>query len=261
MRTFHYILRLGTGGNRDLARASVTYDQTDPARQARGIAADPAGNLFTSFPEGVVQADHDTLFRFAAGFPAGGTGAAQSWHGPLTPTEGLLDPSQRLLLTLKDGNGLPARIEMLSTAERGTLLQVLKRRLLEEPHDVAIDGDGNLDVTSTEVQYLSNVPYTLARVTRYGELFAAAAPVLDFDDDGLSDADEQQVYGTDPRRADTDGDGLNDGVEVGIVGLDADPATTADPLNPDSDGDGLRDGNNGLNPCEDWEGSPVAVRF
>ncbi len=41
----------------------------------------------------------------------------------------------------------------------------------------------------------------------------APAPV-DTDGDGLTDADEQSVYGTNPLLADTDGDGISDGVEV-----------------------------------------------
>ena len=46
---------------------------------------------------------------------------------------------------------------------------------------------------------------------------------------------------TDPTNPDTDGDGLNDGLESGVNG-DADPTTTTDPLNPDTDGDGIPDG-------------------
>ncbi|MGI6749713.1 MAG: hypothetical protein ACOX6A_04250 [Atribacter sp.] len=45
--------------------------------------------------------------------------------------------------------------------------------------------------------------------------------------------DEVLLYHTDPHDRDTDGDGLDDGVEL---------ATGLDPLNPDSDGDGLPDG-------------------
>ena len=56
----------------------------------------------------------------------------------------------------------------------------------------------------------------------------------DTDGDGLSDADEINIHGTDPNNPDTDGDGLNDGDEVNIHGTD--------PLNPDTDGDGLTDG-------------------
>ena len=54
----------------------------------------------------------------------------------------------------------------------------------------------------------------------------------DSDGDGIDDATELWVIGTDPMNADTDGDGLID-FEV-VFGLD--------PLNPDTDGDGLSDG-------------------
>ena len=56
----------------------------------------------------------------------------------------------------------------------------------------------------------------------------------DSDGDGLTDADETDVYGTDPANPDTDGDGLTDGDEVLVDGTD--------PLNPDTDGGGIGDG-------------------
>ncbi len=56
----------------------------------------------------------------------------------------------------------------------------------------------------------------------------------DSDDDGLSDGDEVNVHGTDPLEPDSDNDGLSDGDEVNVYGTD--------PLEPDSDGDGLSDG-------------------
>ncbi|MCC7070416.1 MAG: hypothetical protein IT383_03780, partial [Deltaproteobacteria bacterium] len=55
----------------------------------------------------------------------------------------------------------------------------------------------------------------------------------DTDDDGLLDGEEVQQTATDPLRADGDCDGLNDGDEV-LAGTD--------PHDPDSDGDGLSDG-------------------
>ena len=82
--------------------------------------------------------------------------------------------------------------------------------------------------------------------------------ILDSDSDGLSDADELNIYGTDPNNPDTDGGGIYDGVEV---------AAGTDPLDPaddvqfiDSDGDGLSDaeeaaiGTDPNNPDTDGEG-------
>jgi uncharacterized protein (DUF362 family) len=56
----------------------------------------------------------------------------------------------------------------------------------------------------------------------------------DADGDGLSDDDEDNVYGTDPDDADTDDDGLTDGPEVNTH--------ATDPTDYDSDDDGLSDG-------------------
>ena len=56
---------------------------------------------------------------------------------------------------------------------------------------------------------------------------------LDTDGDTLADEREVVEHGTDPNNPDTDGDLLNDGLEV---------RTDTDPRNPDTDGDGLTDG-------------------
>ena len=55
----------------------------------------------------------------------------------------------------------------------------------------------------------------------------------DSDQDGVSDDDEVLVTGTDPNNADSDGDGLVDGVEI---------ANRMNPLDPDMDKDGISDG-------------------
>ena len=59
----------------------------------------------------------------------------------------------------------------------------------------------------------------------------------DSDTDGLSDWDEVNIYGTDPYNPDTDGDGMEDGMEI---------AKGSDPLDPDSDDGGQCDGSLGV---------------
>ncbi len=83
--------------------------------------------------------------------------------------------------------------------------------------------------------------------------------ILDFDEDinrnGIVDAGE-----TDPNKIDTDGDGIQDGTELGytmddirpdtdtsIFKPDSDPSTTTDPLAVDSDNDGIPDGQEDAN--------------
>ncbi len=70
----------------------------------------------------------------------------------------------------------------------------------------------------------------------------AAIIGLDSDQDGLTDS-EEALYGTDPNKVDTDGDGLADRDEVRVF--------KTDPLNPDTDLDGFNDGieiQNGYDP-------------
>lgn len=58
--------------------------------------------------------------------------------------------------------------------------------------------------------------------------------IADTDGDGLSDGDEVMTYRTDPLKADSDGDGLSDAGEIN--------KHKTDPNRADSDGDGLNDG-------------------
>jgi hypothetical protein len=66
---------------------------------------------------------------------------------------------------------------------------------------------------------------------------------VDTDGDGISDADEIGVVGTDPNNADTDFDGVFDGAELGAETdpLVADAAATSQGVDGDSDGDRLLD--------------------
>lgn len=81
--------------------------------------------------------------------------------------------------------------------------------------------------------------------------------VIDSDGDGLTDADEANIYGTNPYEADTDFDFITDDVEINLYGTnpnysdsDADGLSDNDefvhgsaPLVADTDGDRLLDGN------------------
>ncbi len=90
-----------------------------------------------------------------------------------------------------------------------------------------------------------------SEVDGYWEIFLWEA---DSDNDGLTDWDEVNVYGTDPLDPDSDDDGLTNGDEVNIYGTD--------PLDPDTDDDGLNDGlevehgTDPLDPDADDDGIP-----
>ena len=72
----------------------------------------------------------------------------------------------------------------------------------------------------------------------------------DADNDGLSNADELVLYGTDYNNADSDNDGLNDGDEI---------IANTDPLNNDSDNDGLLDGEDPRQHVADIQAPTVAL--
>jgi len=106
-----------------------------------------------------------------------------------------------------------------------------------EPPD--FDGDGIQDA-------LDNCPLN-ANANQLDADNDGAGDVCDLDDDndGLSDLDEINIYGTNPLLVDTDGDGLSDGAEVNTHGTN--------PLNVDSDTDGFNDNveiNAGTNPLD-----------
>jgi hypothetical protein len=91
--------------------------------------------------------------------------------------------------------------------------------------------------------------------TSMAEISIVAAARLDTDDDGISDIDEIDYYGTDPENPDSDGDGINDGEELTFWGnnwsADQDGDGLINILDPDSDDDEVSDGieiNQGTSP-------------
>ena len=102
-------------------------------------------------------------------------------------------------------------------------------------------------VSSTTNEAASNPTYVselpgLASTTPPDAAISSSSPIIDTDNDGLTD-EEEKVYGTNPAAIDTDNDGLSDYEEVKIY--------HTNPLLPDTDGDGHLDGvevKNGYNP-------------
>ncbi len=101
---------------------------------------------------------------------------------------------------------------------------------------------GNIDGATSATLMLTNVQsgdageYTVAVTNSIGSTFSNPATLTvipDSDGDGLSDADEINIYNTDPNHADSDGDGLSDYAEIHTHGTN--------PLAKDSDGDGFND--------------------
>ncbi|MGC4191646.1 MAG: hypothetical protein QM589_10890 [Thermomicrobiales bacterium] len=102
------------------------------------------------------------------------------------------------------------------------------------PEHTGDSGTEPTDTTSSELPAPASAP-TATTATAPDAVEAPSSTLLDdFDGDGLSDREENEVYGTDPEVFDTDGDGLGDSNEVRNLGTD--------PLNTDTDGDGLPDG-------------------
>ena len=112
-------------------------------------------------------------------------------------------------------------------------------------------------VTNITFDLVSNEPVTgiVYRCYRYQAVssgFLRLGTRLDTDGDGLPDAYETLVLGTNPSDSDTDGDGLSDDEELDLG---------TDPLSPDTDGDELYDfeevrslGTDPLRPDTDGDG-------
>ena len=90
-------------------------------------------------------------------------------------------------------------------------------------YGIALDALGNVFITGSSYNFGAS-----------GHDVFLLKYAVDTDEDGLSDTDEINIYGTDPNDSDTDGDGLSDGDEVNIHGTD--------PNDSDTDGDGFSDG-------------------
>ena len=118
--------------------------------------------------------------------------------------------------------GMQVRIHAPAGAERLELFRTADPR---EPGAWAL---------SALIEHALYPDVALVRIVDAGLVWAASEADRDSDGDGLSDAREVLLHGTDIHTADSDGDGLADGEEIRRWGLDA--------ANPDTDGDWIADG-------------------
>lgn len=104
----------------------------------------------------------------------------------------------------------------------------------EELFGILTDPLVNNNDTAPAAEDAASEPVSETLSTAPADASGAESAAVDSDGDGVADADEVNIYGTDPLVADSDGDGLTDGNELF--------ATSTDPLQWDSDGDGVADG-------------------
>ena len=148
-----------------------------------------------------------------------------SAEGELTMGFDPLDPDSDSTLTPEDesGNGIPDGLETLDNQ----LPSFAKYRIGADPLKEDTDDDNLTDYFEL---------MQLGLITDVGLNDTDGDGILDededIDEDGLTNLEEQN-YGTDPLKPDTDGDTLNDSFEVNIFG--------SNPLLIDSDDDGLED--------------------
>jgi MYXO-CTERM domain-containing protein len=108
-----------------------------------------------------------------------------------------------------------------------------------------VDGDGILDGVDDDLNTPPGVDSDGDGITDATEtlIYGSDPNSTDSDGDGISDGDEVSIHHTHPNLIDTDGDGLSDGAEL---------AAMTNPIIGDSDHDGLSDGDevhvHGTNP-------------
>jgi hypothetical protein len=146
---------------------------------------------------------------------------------------GILGQSGSVTIGLTGTTLGSATFTVTGTDFSGTLTTVLTAGQTSVTIPIVYDGSGaagsqTLTITSAE---------SIGVATCTPSVTVTAS---DKDNDGLTDA-EEAIIGTDPTKKDTDGDGIDDNVEVGVNKV-YNAGTDTNPLDKDTDDDGLSDG-------------------
>ncbi len=141
--------------------------------------------------------------------------------------------------------------DLIVTGERSNNVMVFdlnngnfKQTLIElaGPTGMMADGDNHFIINNSRAVFrVSNDGSDIQQVVANGAGALTGGTFVyrmhkisnDSDQDGLTDEQETDTYGTDPNNPDTDGDGLSDGDEINTY--------QTDPLQADSDSDGMTD--------------------
>jgi hypothetical protein len=191
-----------------------------------------AGRGYDIEIEGVVQAD-DFM-------PAAAQGGAGNTSRGAVVVHGFIATDDTLNIVL-NGNG--ATLPQIN--DRNPILNAVT---VEEVAGEDADGDGLPDVWELanfgDLNQSGTGDFEPDGLNNQQELARGTNPkVADTDGDGLNDGPEVSTHSTNPLNADTDRDGLSDGAEVNTH--------STNPILADTDGDGYPDGSeiaNGTNP-------------
>ncbi|HCF59187.1 MAG TPA: hypothetical protein DFS52_14495 [Myxococcales bacterium] len=231
-----------------IAGTGCTFQgDADPSTITSPVAADSDGD---GIPDGVEDKNKNGRVDPGESDPNGSDSDGDSIPDGLEDKnrDGVLDPGETSpILRDSDGDGIPDGIE---DQNRNGIVDPGET----DPANPDSDGDGCLDGVEDKNW---NHQVDLGETDPLDPSDCGPALSADADCDGIPDREEPQ-YGTDPHNPDTDGDGLKDGLEIGVTvnpdpthcpdfQPDLAPTTRTNPTRPDSDCDGLLDGEEDAN--------------
>lgn len=148
------------------------------------------------------------------------------------PGDSKSDALARELLTTEAAvfSSLIDRLAIARETNDENLIRLARREMDAEVRRIVTEASVNeleVGAAALEAALRSRLDSIAGQIDRFQDLTAAdqAMRLQDTDSDGISDHDERNLYGTDIYNPDTDGDGIQDGVEIvsGYDPLDPNP--------------------------------------